>query len=1020
MLEKITKKIFGIALFFLLFLVFAANGYAQYFGQNKVMYNNFDFKILHTKHFKIYFYPEEAKAAKVAARMAERWYKRHSITLEDTLKGPQVLILYDGFPQFQENNVSQQMIGQGTGGFTEPLERRIVLPFAGPLEETNHVIGHELTHAFQFDITSKNHLSRNGLPAATQMPLWFLEGMAEYLSLGPIDANTAMWMREATLKKLPDISDLDNIYKYFPYRYGQALLAFIGGRFGNKRIGELLRMWAFKQNFKSALKDVLHITPDSLSTLWHEALHNAYDSLAKITDQPGKYGSELISDKKNGGNMNISPVLSPDGKKLIFFSSKDLFGIDLYLADAKTGKIIKNIYKTELNTHLQNLEFINSAGSWNPNGKEFVFSATKSGRPILNIINVNSGETIKVKRFPKLAEIFNTAWSPDGRYIAFSALANGFSNLFLYDLKTDEVKQLTNDEYAELQPAWSPDGKKLAFVTDRFTTNLSDLDFGNYNLAVMNMATDSIKRLPDFSKGKNINPQWSSDGKNIYFISDQNGVDDIYRLNLTDSKIYQITNLFGGVSGITALSPALSVASNSNKMVYSVFHNDKYLIYSIDSTKILDGYKPAPEFATGDPAVLPPAARNDSTKDNKFLARFENPNIGLPGTTTKDSITNYGGGLRLVGVGQPSLAAGVNEFGTFLGGGVALFWSDVLGNYNLATALQVQSGNGFTDISGLVGYMNTSHRLNWGGVIQQVPYYIGGYLAGFDSVNNQLAYTEQQYLYRETDREISGLLQYPFSQQMRVEFSAGYRNISYTYKVITHSISLNDGSVLQNTTQSLPAAPAMSLGTASLALVYDNSILGATAPLMGNRYRLQVSPNVGNLDWIDILADYRQYLMPIRPFTLAGRILSYGRYGKSADDYRLTPLYLGYPGLVRGYDYNSFNNYDPVFNRLFGSKILVANFELRFPLFGLFHIGPGFYGYFPIDMAFFYDEGVAWYNNQRVALFGGAGQKPVRSYGIALRANLFGYAVGEVDYVHPMDRSDVKGWIWQFNLTEGF
>jgi Tol biopolymer transport system component len=1013
MVNQLLKKVYITLTFIIvIFCFYSTNIHAQYFGQNKVLYDNFNFKILHTEHFEIYYYQEEADAVKYAARMAERWYARHAAVLRDSLRGPQTLILYDGFPQFQETNVTQGMIGQGTGGFTEPLERRIVLPFAGPLDETNHVIGHELTHAFQFDITSKNKLSKDGLPAASQMPLWFIEGMAEYFSLGPKDVNTAMWMREAALKKLPKISDLDDP-KYFPYRYGQAMLAFLGGKYGNEKIGELLRTWARVQNFKTAFDSVFHATPDSVSKLWHIALHAAYDTLNKVTYPPDKYGDVLISDKKNGGDMNISPVLSPDGKKLIFFSSKDLFAIDLYLADAKTGKIIKNVFKTELNTHLQNLEFINSAGAWNPNGKEFVFTATSDGRPIISIINVNTGKLIYETRFPSLAEIFNPAWSPDGRYLAFSALAKGLSNLFLYDLKTDSLTQLTDDPYAELQPVFSPDGKSIAYVTDRFTTKLSDLDFGNYELASYNIKTKIISKLPSFSNGKNINPQWSSDGKSIYFISDQNGIDNIYRANLNTGEINQITNLYGGVSGITALSPALSVASNSNDMVYSVFENNKYAIYSIDSTKILKGKKTNPQFATGNPAILPPANR----LGNRFLTNFENPHIGLPSDTTKFLVTNYNPALKLVGVGQPSLAAGVDAFGTYLGGGVALFWSDLLGNYNLATALQVQSGNGFTDISGLVGYMNSAHRLNWGGIIQQVPYYLGGYNVGYGTVNNQPAYIEEDYLYRETNREVSGLLAYPFSEQSRVEFSAGYRNISFNYEVTTHAISLNDGSILINNTKQLPSAAAINLASVSAAYVYDNSFMGATAPLLGTRFRLQVSPNIGNLDWVNVLADFRQYFMPIRPFTLAGRILHVGRYGKSSEDYRLSPQYLGYPGLVRGYEYSSFNSYTPVFNRLIGSKMLIANFELRFPLLGVFHIGPGFYGYFPIDCAFFYDTGVAWSNHQDIIFYGG--EKPVSSAGVALRINLFGYAVGEVDYVRPFQRSDV-GWIWQFDLIQGF
>ena len=269
-----------------------------------------------------------------------------------------------------------------------------------------------------------------------------------------------------------------------------------------------------------------------------------------------------------------------------------------------------------------------------------------------------------------------------------------------------------------------------------------------------------------------------------------------------------------------------------------------------------------------------------------------------------------------------------------------MFWSDLLGDHNLATALQVSAGSQITYISGLVGYMNSESRLNWGGVIQQVPYFYTAYGAGYDSVNGQPAYVQQEYIYEETDREVAGILAYPFSEVSRVEFSLGYTNISFTTKLTTQAISLNDGSLLENQTQDLPSESSLNLANTSIAYVFDNSYYGATGPLLGSRYRIEVSPYVGNLNWTNILFDFREYLMPIRPFTIAGRILQYGRYGRSAEDSRLTPEFLGYPGLVRGYDINSYT--DAIDTNLLGSKVLIGNIELRFPLLGVFGIGPGF------------------------------------------------------------------------------
>jgi WD40 repeat protein len=1001
-------------------LVHTAN--AQYFGRNKVEYERFDFSIMHTDHFDIYYYPEEEAAVKYAARMAERWYTRHSKVFGDTLRGRQPMILYASHPDFEQTNAIQGELGQGVGGVTEPTKRRIVLPFAGPLAETDHVIGHELVHAFQYS------LSGQGDPGAAyrlqgfeRLPLWFIEGMAEYFSLGPIDPNTAMWIRESAKKELPSVKDLDNP-QFFPYRYGQALLAYIGGRWGDQAVARLLRAAGRRGDLNAAIDTVLHMKPDSLSREWHRAVHAQYDSLASKTVAPEKYGPVLISSKSGGGELNVSPVLSPDGKQLVFFSERDLFSIDLFHADAQTGKVIRNILQTALDPHLQSLEFINSAGTWDPEGQRFAFAGVTEGKPILDILKVDHDNIERELKFPNLGEIYSPAWSPDGRYIAFSALVDGFSDLFLYDLKSDSLRRLTDDPYADLQPAWSPDGRTIAFATDRSTTTLSDLKYGNYQLALLDVESGRIKPLPTFESGKSINPQWTSDGKSIYFLSDRNGITDIYRLELATGHIFQVTNLYGGVSGITALSPAISIAQKTNRLVYSVFEDGKYNIYSADSLKEFHETPASPLLATTDASILPPAHRTNDL----VLLQLRDPDHGLPKDTTFKS-DDYHPTLSLDGVGQPSVAVGVDRFGTYMGGGIALFWSDMLGTQNLATALQIESGGGSTDLSALLGYFNTAHRLNWGGVFQQIPYITGSYGASLGYVGSEPAYIEQQIIYRETNRELDALLSYPFSQVLRTDFSVGFRNITFSEQVSTVATSLVTGETLVNNNQDLPAPSALNFGVADLALVYDNSLFGAASPILGSRYRLEISPNVGTITWFEVLADYRKYWMPLRPFTIAARLLHYGRYGSGAEDSRLVPLYLGYPELVRGYDYNSFNDNElvpdstgnvPILERLFGSRLLVGNVELRFPLLGLFGIGKGYYGFLPIEFAAFYDAGVAWQNGIKPSFFGGD-RKPVSSTGIALRMNLFGYAVGEVDYVKPLDRP-LQGWMWQFNLSPGF
>jgi Tol biopolymer transport system component len=1003
---------------------------AQYFGQNKVQYRTFDFQVLKTEHFDIYFYPTERGAAVQAGRMAERWRTRLGTVFGHDLSGRQPLILYASPAEFQQTNAIEGDLGEGTGGVTEALRRRIVLPVGGTLADLNHVIGHELTHAFQYDITGSGRPGAYGaMPAATALPLWFIEGMAEYMSLGPVDAPTAMWMRGAiqdTAKdSLPSFRQLDDP-RFFPYRYGHALLAFVAGHWGDQAIGELLRQGARRRGVDQAIRGVLAVTPDQLVSRWHSELHATYDPLEGQTQPAESFGPRVVQ-AKGDNRYNIAPSLSPDGSQVMYLSDRDLFSIDLFLADARNGHIIRQITKTAVDPHLQSLESIESAGSWSPDGKRFTFSAVTSGRPVLVLYDVSNGKRVREVKFPDLGEILNPSWSPDGHAIAFSGVAGGLTDLFIYDLDSGKTRRLTQDDFADLQPSWSPDGRTLAFATDRFTTDLDSLRMGPLALGLIDVSTGRISRAPGAGTARQLNPQWAPDGASLYFLSDPNGITNIFRVALATGQVSQVTNLFTGVSGITETSPAFSVAQRTGRLMYSVFRANGYDLYAIDAPQATSVTQTVAYRAYGTTtptaAALPPIDRSDAT----LAPLLHDPVRGLPADTNFD-VVPYKAGLSLTYVGQPSLAVGASQFGTYLGGGASLYFSDLLGNHNLVTGLNVQGS--LKDVNALVAYQDLTHRLNWGFAAEQVPYLTGGFVEGTATINGEPALVDQEVLQRQTNRDFYGLVSYPFSRVQRVEFQAGYSNISFDNELRTQAFSLVSGDQLVDDKQNLPAGSALNLGVATAAWVYDNSLGGATGPILGQRFRLEVSPTVGSLSFVGGLLDYRRYFMPARPFTLATRVLHYGRYGSGGEDQRLQPLFLGYPGLVRGYSYGSFDasechptandpNGCPVFDQLLGSRMVVASAELRFPFFGALGIGSGYYGAFPIDFAIFGDGGLAWDTQNQPSILGSGTRDPVFSAGAGFRINLLGFAVAEIDLVHPFDRPD-KNWVWQFELQPGF
>ena len=1007
---------------------------AQYFGRNKVQWENFDFKVLRTEHFDIYYYEQEADVVHDIGRMAERWYARLSRVFNHSF-GRKPIVLYANPADFHQTTTTGGILGEGTGGFTDAIMNRVVLPLTGDYSENDHVLGHEIVHVFQYDIAATASRNRRRF-ALESLPLWLIEGMAEYLSKGRIDPLTAMWIRDATIHdRMPDIRELSRDPRYFPYRYGQALMAYIGARFGDEAVVRYF-LAAGVVGVEDAVERALGITAKQLFADWEASAQELYNPVIERRAENGTLiigRQPVVGEKRRrrATELNVGPAISPDGKYLAFLSARELFSIDLFLADAKTGTVIRQLVSSDRDAHFESLRFIESAGSWSPDGQRLAFVTFAKGDNHLSFVNVETGRTEHV-RVPGIEAIINVSWSPDGRSIVFSGQATGVSDLFMYDLQSKEVRRLTNDKYADLQPAVSPDGRTVAFVTDRGPrTSFEDLHVGEKRLATIDIATGVVRELPLFDTASHINPQWSPDGNSIYFIGNPMGIPDIYRFNMTTGAVSQVTALRTGVAGITDMSPALSVATRSGDIAFSVFEDDNYNIYTLPAA--VEGTQMATDMPAGTPraAILPPLRATGS----EITSYLNAPEQGLPPTEAGFEERPYSADLRLAYLGPPTIGASVGGGYNAVGGTVAAYFSDILGQHNLGVTFQGGGGatNNIADqLAGSVFYLNQTRRFNWGATVSHEPYVTpiccDRYQENIE-LDGQLVTATVLEEFRDiyTFTESSGLAQYPFSATRRLEGTAGFQRIA---REIESEKFYYVGGNLVGRERGTEGAAAFSfnLWTGTAAFVGDNSTFGFISPVRGVRYRHQISTYNGDLNFQTGLADYRRYFYN-RPVTLAVRGLHFGRYGEDAESPNLGRLYLGQGSLVRGYESWTFDPSEcgpsqdtcPVFERVVGSKLVAGSVEVRAPLLGTPEFGLINASFLPTEIFGFADVGAAWREGESVTWKWDTDTNervPVLSAGVGLRI-LLSYIPIEVFAAKPFHRPQ-EDIVYGFNITPGW
>jgi hypothetical protein len=829
--SKMNRAVVRWCFTFLVALAAIATASAQfyYFGRNKIQYTKFEWHVLKTQHFDIYYYPEMQALAERGAFFAEESYRALEKKFNHTLNNRVPLIFYSSHLHFEQSNTTGGFIPEGVGGFFEFLKGRVVIPADGSIPQFRHVIRHELVHVF---MTSKvSRVLRDHRKSSERTPpLWFTEGLAEYWSTD-WESQAEMVMRDAVLNStVVGLDNMDLIYGTFVmYKEGQNALQYLSQTYGEEKILLLLENIWKEESFNDVFRITIGKGYKEFDKEWIYALQKRYFPLLTRHDQPSMVTKNVVAE-----GFNSKPVVfEHDSTREVYFIGNRTGYTGIYRKNLDTRSprdAGENVIQGEKSDEFEAFHPFYGKIDINKNG--MLAFVTKSGETdALHLYDVRQGETVRDFRFKSIVAIGSASWAPDGRRVVFSGIdMGGNSDLYILDTDSGSLQRITNDYYDDRDPAWSPNGDVIAFSSDRTPGGKNGAN-GAYDLFLYTVATGSIDYLT-YSNGSAGSPAWSKDGSKIAFTSDADGVQNIWAMDIN-------RRFAGGMRSITKLTEFTTSAFDptwtaNGDLVFDVFEKMSFQIKMIPKALAL--------FDTSTTVRLVDLYNKEKPWEARSIEGI-----------SKEQRLKYSGEYSL-DVAQ-SVISTDPVFGTT--GGAQLALSDLLGNEQYYFLLY----NTAETQSDLLSSFNIAiSRISMG---QRTNYAYGIYrFSGrrYDITDPDLFFFE---------RTFGGYfaLSYPLSKFERIETGVSLSNSSKEVDILT---SDRKALLLSN----------------SVSFTHDNSLWGPSGPLDGTRFNVTLAytsdVQYSNVDYFSVIADYRHYFRLSTRSAFASRFWVFYNHGKES------------------------------------------------------------------------------------------------------------------------------------------